>query len=93
MGRFDELKGKKILVYGTGRVAECVLDELKEFEVVGIIDRIRMEGTLKGISILTWDDLYVGMAEILSQNPILLQRVSPYSLRRERTKFIKRVPV
>jgi hypothetical protein len=65
MGRFDKLKGKKILVYGTGRVAESVLDELKGFEVVGIIDRIRMEGTLKGISILTWDDLYVGMAEIL----------------------------
>ena len=34
MGRFDKLKGKKILVYGTGRVAESVLDELKGFEVV-----------------------------------------------------------
>ena len=65
MGRFDELKGKKILVYGTGRVAESVLDELRGFEGVGIIDRIRLEGTLKGISILTWDDLYVGMGEIL----------------------------
>lgn len=57
MGRFEELKGKKILILGTGKIAERVLEELNGFDVVGILDRNLFEGSLMGIPILTWDDL------------------------------------
>ena len=65
MGRFEELKGKKILIFGTGKIAERVLEELNGFDVVGIIDRNLFEGSLMGIPILTWDDIDDNTAEAI----------------------------
>lgn len=63
--RFSGLKEKRILIYGTGRIAERLLDALAGFKVVGIIDRICFEGEFNLIPVLTWDDLHRNYADVI----------------------------
>lgn len=65
MEKFEELRGKKILIYGVGKVAARLIETLSEFNIVGIIDRVHFEGTLLNIPILTWDDIDKGMADAI----------------------------
>lgn len=58
-------KNQKILVYGTGKNAEKIINYLKGFLIVGIIDRIKFCGEFKGIPILSWDDIEEGMADVI----------------------------
>lgn len=62
---FQRFKNKKILIYGTGKIAERLITALSEFSIVGIIDRIHFEGVLYGIPILTWDDIHKDSADII----------------------------
>jgi FMN phosphatase YigB (HAD superfamily) len=51
------LKGKKILVYGTGVIATRILDALSDFDIVGIIDNLKFMGDFHGKPIIMWDDV------------------------------------
>jgi len=55
--RFERLKNKKLLIYGTGKYAERLVKALNGFEIVGVIDRIHFEGMFMGLPILIWDDI------------------------------------
>ena len=40
MERWKELRGKKILIYGVGKIAAGLIEELSDFKIVGILDRV-----------------------------------------------------
>lgn len=63
--QFEQFRHKKILIYGTGKIAESVLSDLKGFNIVGIIDKVRFEGKLMDIPILIWDDIDRNTADII----------------------------
>ena len=65
MERWKELRGKKILIYGVGKIAAGLIEELSDFKIVGILDRVHFEGTLSKIPILTWDDIHEGTADAI----------------------------
>ena len=63
--QFQDLKGKKILIYGTGVIAKRIIDNLSDFNFVGIIDRLHFSGEINGIPIKMWDEVYEGDAEVV----------------------------
>ena len=65
MERWKELRGKKILIYGVGKIAAGLIEELSDFKIVGILDRVHFEGTRSKIPILTWDDIHEGTADAI----------------------------
>lgn len=62
---FMPLKNKRILIYGTGIVANRIIKALKNFQVIGVLDRIKLEGNVEGIPILSWEDISMDFADIL----------------------------
>ena len=64
--KFQDIKDKKILIYGTGKVAErLLLEVLSDSQIIGIIDRVRFCGEKCGFPILMWDDLKPGDADVI----------------------------
>ena len=63
--RFKKFKEKKILIYGTGKTAVGLIEALRDFHIVGVIDRVRFEGMLSGCPILTWDDIDTETADLI----------------------------
>lgn len=63
--KFKQYATNKILVYGTGVLAEKIIDALQSFNIVGVVDKSRSCGVFKGISILSWDEVNVGTAEVI----------------------------
>ncbi len=64
--KFQDIKNKKILIYGTGKVAERLLLEVfSDSQIIGIIDRVRFCGEKCGFPILMWEDLKPGDADII----------------------------
>jgi hypothetical protein len=67
----------KILVYGTGKIAERVIDALHGFDIVGVSDGRLFYGTFKGLKILPWEnitkvdvDIVIVAATIVNQKTI-----------------------
>lgn len=56
---------KRILIYGTGITTNRLIRALKDFQIVGILDRSRLEGDIEGIPILSWEDTGKDFADIL----------------------------
>lgn len=52
-----ELKIKKIVIYGTGLNAKRLVEQLRDVEVAGVLDRTRIDGEFLGIPIVEWDDI------------------------------------
>lgn len=65
MERFKHIKGKKILIYGTGKIAASLIKSMSDFTIIGVIDRVFVEGNFAGVPILTWDDVESGMADVI----------------------------
>lgn len=63
--KFQNLKGKKILIYGTGSIAKKIIIALQEFHIIGIIDRIKVSGQIEGIPIIMWDEIYESDVDII----------------------------
>lgn len=63
--RFRNLKQKKILIYGTGAVASRLVDALADFNIVGVLDRVYVEGEFCNLPILTWEDITQDTADIV----------------------------
>jgi len=63
--RFKKIKEKKILIYGTGKIARNLLVGLKKFNIVGIVDRFCLEGKMDEIPILTWEDFDTETADAI----------------------------
>lgn len=61
----EYLKSKKILIYGTGKIAEKLIKTLKDFQIVGVIDRIQFEGEFSGVPIRIWDEISKDTADII----------------------------
>ncbi len=65
-GRFQHIKDKKILIYGTGKIAErLLLEMLPGFQVIGVVDRTKFCGEKCGFPILMWDDIQPGTADVV----------------------------
>ena len=66
VNKFPDMKNKKILIYGTGKVAEHLLMEtFSDAQIVGVIDKVKFCGEKCGFPILTWDDLQSGDADVI----------------------------
>ena len=64
--RFQEYQKKKILIYGTGKIAEKIIEALEGFLIVGVVDRTRSYGEFKKKPILLWEDVKKDTAEVLN---------------------------
>ena len=62
---FQEYSNKKILIYGTGKNAEKVIEALEDFPLVGVVDGSRIYGTFKGLPILCWEEIDKRTADVL----------------------------
>ena len=62
---FQEYQKKKILIYGTGKIAEKIIEALEGFLIVGVVDRTRSYGEFKKKPILLWEDVKKDTAEVL----------------------------
>ena len=62
---FLSLKDKRIIIYGSGVIAKRVIEALGDFQIVGILDRTRLEGCIENIPILSWEDVGQNFADIL----------------------------
>lgn len=56
------LLNRKIVLYGTGKNTRNLIRCMPELNIVGILDRVQMDGELDGIQIIDWDD--IGNGEI-----------------------------
>ena len=62
---FAAFQEKKIVLYGTGGVAHRLVAALEGFQIVGCLDRRKVEGDVEGVPIITWDDMADGAADVL----------------------------
>lgn len=62
---FLPFKNKRILIYGTGIVANKLIKALKGFQVIGLLDRIKLEGYIENIPVFSWEDIGKSFANIL----------------------------
>ena len=58
-------KYKRILIYGTGKNAERLINAIDSVEIVGILDRTRMYGSFCGYPIICWEDVNIGMVDAI----------------------------
>lgn len=78
---FQQLKDKKILIYGTGVIAKKIIKGLPGFCIVGTVDGVKFRGNIEGIPIRMWDEVYEGDADavIIASLPqnynIIYQRI------------------
>lgn len=54
--QFEHLKEKRILLYGTRKTALYMIENLREIQIVGLLDRVILEGEFHGIPIITWEE-------------------------------------
>lgn len=62
---FLPFENKRILIYGTGIMANRLIKALEGFHIVGVLDRIKLEGNVEGVPVLSWEDIDKGFADIL----------------------------
>ena len=62
---FLPLRDKRIIIYGSGVIAKRVIGALGDFQIVGILDRTKLEGCIENIPILSWEDVDQNSADIL----------------------------
>lgn len=63
--RFAFLKDKNIIIYGTGKTAQMLLEVLQGFAIIGILDHWKVEGVFHGYPILTWEDINLLEVDVL----------------------------
>lgn len=62
---FSFAADKKILIYGTAKNAQFLINTLRDYNIVGALDAYKVEGDVAGVPIITWDDVDVDTADIL----------------------------
>lgn len=62
---FRQFQNKKILIYGTGVIAKRLINGLTGFYIAGAIDGIKFGGSVEGIPIKMWDEIYEGDANVV----------------------------
>lgn len=63
--RFQRLSSKKILIYGTGKIAGRLLEALRYYNIVGVLDGIHSDGEFERFPILTWDVINSDTADVI----------------------------
>lgn len=58
-------KNKKIIIYGTGVMAETFFDKNSDAKIIGIMDRFKIYGYWKDVPIVMWEDIKKGDADII----------------------------
>ncbi len=83
---FSFASNMKILIYGTGKIAKLLIENLYDFNIVGVIDAHKVEGELQGIPVIMWDDVDKDTADILiiaARNDVqreIFHRIKHYSV-------------
>lgn len=54
---FASFQDKRVVLYGTGVIAHSLVAALEGFQIVGCLDRYKVEGDIEGVPIITWDDI------------------------------------
>lgn len=55
--KFQHLKDKKLLVYGTGINARRFIRSLSGFQIQGVVDRVHFGGEVEGVPVVLWDEI------------------------------------
>lgn len=63
--KFQHLKNKKILVYGTGITAKRFIRSLSDFQIQGVVDRVHFGGEIEGIPIVLWDGVELAKLDVI----------------------------
>ena len=64
-GRFEHLRNKTILVYGTGIIAKRLIHGLSGFRIKGVVDRLHFGGEIEGVPIVLWDEIGPKDADVM----------------------------
>lgn len=62
---FQHLKNKKIVLYGTGVIAKRLLEALEEYQIVGILDKILVDGEIGQHQILQLEKLNKNLVDVI----------------------------
>lgn len=62
---FEKLKEEKMLIYGRGMYARLLLDNFRDYQFVGIMDRLDLEGSYCGLPILKYEEVVQLEARII----------------------------
>ncbi|MBY0011669.1 hypothetical protein [Paenibacillus typhae] len=54
---FKQYKDKKIVLYGTGKVTEFIMEEYSDYNIIGFLDGNKKHGTAFGKNILSYEDV------------------------------------
>ena len=86
---FQRFKGKPIVIYGLGKNTEAVLQELTEFNVIGLMDGVRTGETVFGKKVITCEEAAsLGVQAIIiiaraSNVPIIYRRIANFCIENE----------
>ena len=81
---FEESKNKKIVIYGISNNTKIILDEFKEYNILGLMDGYQTEGELYGKKILSSKEVLSLGTEIIvivaraSSTKIVFKRISDF---------------
>ena len=82
---------KRVYIYGTGDIAKKLVRKYNDsdFQIVGILDRVRIYGRFEGVKIVEWRDISEGDADgviIAAPNSVrkeIYMRILPYCMARD----------
>lgn len=55
-GNFEKYKGKRIVIYGTGDIAEFIMEEFSDYNIIGFLDGKRDSGTAFGKKVFSYEE-------------------------------------
>lgn len=75
--KFEHLRGKKVLLYGTGNIAVRILEQETEPIIAAILDQYKIDGYFMGKKIIEWCDIEKNMASdiIIAASDIYLSEI------------------
>ena len=82
LNNFSKYKEKKIVLYGTGSITKIILDNVKDFNFVGLMDGFKSSGSMYGFNILSYDEIKKLNVEVI----IIVARISSTKLIYDRIK-------
>lgn len=81
---FEELKNKKIVIYGISPNTKIIVDEFPEYNILGLMDGYQTEGELYGKKIISYDEVIELGADMIviiaraSSTKIIFKRISNF---------------
>ncbi|ADQ06814.1 Haloacid dehalogenase domain protein hydrolase [Caldicellulosiruptor hydrothermalis 108] len=83
---FNEYKNKNIVLYGIGEKTKLILEEAKEFNFVGLMDKDTVGSVIYGLKVLSYDEVISSNVDLI----IIVANMSVSELIYRRISFLKK---